>query len=646
MCGIIGILGSKIPEKSVVEKARDSMIHRGPDDCGIYYNPQEGVALGHRRLSIIDLSSAGHQPMLSNDGRYAVVFNGEIYNYLEIKKELKNSYDFKTQSDTEVLIAAYSRWGRGCLEKISGMFVFVVWDKKRKQLFAARDRLGIKPFYYSLRGDNLFFASEIKGILKISNIERKLNKQGFLDYLSYRQVLGDQTLFVGIKSLLPGHYFTYSQNREFKVRKYWDLPYKDAVKETDIDEKGAVEAARKLLEKAVHSEMVSDVPIGAFLSGGLDSSVLVALMSQFSPKPVKTFSLGFEEKGFSELEYAQLVSKYLKTDHQEFVLKGKDYLDLLPTVIKFKDGPLSTHNEIAIYVLSKELKKYITVVLSGDGADEIFAGYGRILRSGYDIERMIKAKQSGVFTARERKVLFQNFKLKYGDKIYSSVVKHFTDQYTYFPLAEKKKILNYKLFERTRRALLNENYFKIYFSEVSDLDFTDRYLNFFQKVHILGPVARLENSTMAASVEARVPYMDYKLVEFVYSLPYKYKMKWCIGQSRNKTHLLNSDQISEIYDSPKYILKEIGSKLVPAEVIKRKKMGFPVPLHSWFLKEFSGLAHDLLFSSDARSTELYNRKALAECLGNKNPKDEKQSGMNIWLLINIELWMRQSDTKI
>lgn len=634
MCGIIGVFGD-IPEQNVIEGARDTMEHRGPDDAGLYYSKKENIALGHRRLSIIDLSPAGHQPFLSNDERFVAVFNGEIYNYLEIKKELADFYDFKTKTDTEVILASYLRWGEKCLNKFNGMFALAIWDKVEQKLFIARDRFGKKPFYYYQQGESFYFASEIKGILYFDNIPRKLNKKGFLDYLSYRYVLGGETLFEGIKSLLPGHYSVIEKGKELKQVRYWELPI--VTKKEDPGEEEAIKRTTELLIESVKLRIRSDVPTGAYLSGGLDSSLVVALMSTLLNKPIKTFSIGFPEEGFSELEYAKIVANKFNTEHHEFILSGDNYFDNLLKVIKSKDLPLLSPNEVAWYILSFHLKKDITVVLSGGGADELFGGYGRIFRSGDDLERFNNLEN---FTKEDRKIFVENLKEKYPNLDFSSTINHFLNQYSYLKDSLKRKLLNPEIFN-LEDDLLNKKYFESFFTKLSGLQTAEQYLYIFQNMHLLGTLESLDSVTMPASVEARAPYVDYKLVEYVSALPMKYKIAWKSKEDEIKAKLLNSAQISEIHDTTKYLMRKIAANYLPPEIMQRKKMGFPVPLDKWFRGKFQSLAKDLLLSPESMSKVLYNQQALNDLLNHESDLVQENHGMHIWMLINVELWMRE-----
>jgi len=641
MCGIIGVLG-ELPKQEKFIKARDEMMHRGPDDAGVFYDNKDGIALGHRRLAIIDLSKSGRQPFASNDGRFILVFNGEIYNYLELRKELESWYNFKTNTDTEVLLATYIKWGEKSLQRLQGMFAFSIWDKKNKSLFIARDRLGIKPLYYAENKNSFYFSSEIKGILKFNVIPRYLNKQAFLDYLSYRYVLGKFTFFKGIYSLLPGYCAIIKKNKKIKIKKYWDLPV--ISDKYDPSEEVVLKETEDLLWKTVRSHMISDAPLGAYLSGGLDSSLLVAMMSKISSKKIKTFSIGFKEDGFNEFKYARKVAKHVDADHTEIILQGNDYVDLLQESISFKDTPLSVPNEVAVHMLSKKLKEHISVVLSGEGADELFGGYGRLFRSGYDLERIRLLQLGSDFLKNHDKVkLLYNLKLKYPILKNYSDLDHFINEYTYCDFTDKKKLLNKEYFISSKVDFKSRGYFDTINSKLSTLSLADKYIYHMQKIHIVGLLHRLDSMTMSRSVEARVPFVDHKLVEYVSALPLKYKIAWKSDRDKKLALLENSNQISEIHDITKYILRKIASKYLPVSIIKRKKVGFPVPLDEWFNGDFSNMAKEILLSNNALSKDLYNVDVLKKVLNNNvnNNLSTNFKSLNIWMLINMEIWMKK-----
>ncbi|MAZ41040.1 asparagine synthase (glutamine-hydrolyzing) [bacterium] len=600
MCAIIGLLGA-IPEKTSIIKARDTMEHRGPDDAGLYYEPENNIALGHRRLSIIDLSKKSAQPFVSADGRFVITYNGELYNYKEIKKELSKDFSFTTESDTEVLLNAYIKWGAKCLDKFNGMFAFAIWDKETEELFLVRDRFGIKPLFYFQNTDTFYFASEVKGILSFG-IPKKLNKRALIDYLSYRYPLGGETFFEGIYALLPGHSMVLKKGQKPVVAPYWKL---STERKIDPGKKEALAVAKKLLETAVRYRMISDVSVGAYLSGGLDSSVIVGLMSKFSDKQIKTFSAGFREDEFNELPYAREVSKIFNTDHHEIVFEREGYFDALRDVVAQKDAPLLSPNEVPWSLLSKKLKEDITVVLSGGGADELFAGYGRIFRDA------------------------ENYQ-----KSHKTLKEHFFANYPYIPNELTKRLVKKEFYSDE----VSNKYFDI-FNELKHLEPSDQYLYIFQNMHLLGTLSHLDNVTMSYSVEGRVPFVDHRLVEYVSSLPLDYKMRWKSDDAKEKAKNLPVNEVSGILDTPKYLLKEIAKEMLPPELIERKKMGFPVPLDRWLRGESKTLAEKLLLAEDSRTKEIFNEEEVrGVCDGD--------SGLHIWMLINIEIFMRQHDMTV
>ena len=435
MCGIAGIVNLEsgiAPDSLVIERMTDSMVHRGPDGRGFFSDHH--VAFGHRRLKIIDLSEAARQPMWDESKRYCITFNGEIYNYLELREDLlQKGYTFFSDSDTEVLLKAYIEYGISCIQKFIGMFAFAIYDKQTEKTIIVRDRIGVKPLFYSVFDGRLLFGSEIKAILQYPGFRYGLNKDAVSSYLSYRYPVGTWTLFDNVHSLLPGHYMEVS-NGNWSVHQYYELP---VIKEKeDMGEEFYLKKLRELMTSSVKYRMIADVPFGAYLSGGLDSSVVVALMSGLTSEPVKTFTIGFADEGYNEFSFAKQVADRYRSDHHEITLSAENYLDTMRKLIRFKDAPLGVANEPALHVMSAELKKFITVVLSGEGADEIFGGYGRIFRSPYDLERM---KQAG---PDQDKILANNLALRYGNKIFQNAREHFLYLYQYLKWEDKKQFLS------------------------------------------------------------------------------------------------------------------------------------------------------------------------------------------------------------
>jgi asparagine synthase (glutamine-hydrolysing) len=647
VCGIAGIYSfnhSKDFLNIYVDKMCQSMDHRGPDDKGRNVLSLPGgwfCALGHRRLSILDTSKAGRQPMTNEDKSKWIIHNGEVYNFQEIRKELESlGYRFKSGTDTEVILKAYDAWDTDCVKRFNGMWSFAIVDISNGRLLISRDRLGIKPLYFTWVENTLLFASEIKAFFEFPDVPRELNLLGLSDYLSYRYVLGVDSLYKRIQSLLPGHNLCI-ESGEAKANQYWELPILPT--KNDPGEKEVIEQTADLFKKSVIYRMISDVPLGAYLSGGIDSSAVVAEMAKISSHPVKTFTIGFEEDGFNEFAHARKVSDYFKTDHHEILLQKEDYLNLLPEVIGNKDAPLSVPNEVAVYVLSEELKKYITVVLSGEGADELFGGYGRIFRSALDFKK-IEALRNGTSTlsSEEANKLNENLRNRYNDMDYGSPLIHFLKQYSYIPNAEKKALLNMEVLKLVGQDILNLTYFESYFNKLEGLDLHEKYIWLFQKIHLLGLLHRLDANTMAYAVEGRVPFVDHDFVEYVNALPLHYKIRWKSSTSEEETKLLNCNQISETHDIPKYLLRELFRKKLPPMVIKRKKLGFPVPVSQWFKdRKINELTREMLLSPNSRSRSIFERSTLESWLDSSAPKSVSRHGLVLWMLLNIEIWMRR-----
>lgn len=641
MCGILGkiSLGANISENSsTFIKSLELQHHRGPDDSDIYKD--EEFIFGHRRLSIIDLDSHAKQPMVSDCGNYILVYNGEIYNYQEIKTELiEKGYSFHTVSDTEVLLNAFIEYGIDCIQQLIGMFAFTIYDRLTKEYYIVRDRLGIKPLYYSKDNDNLIFSSEIKSILKLDKKKRELDHKAVSSYLSFRYPILNNTFFKDIHSLAPAHYIKLTKSN-FEIVEYWNVVDQFKEQENDRGEDYYQLRLRDLLESSVKYRMISDVPFGAFLSGGVDSSVITALMAKNSSEPIKTFTIGFEEEGFNEFKYANIIAEKYGTDHKEIVLSGKNYIETMEKLIEFKDAPLSVPNEVPLYLMSKELKKYITVVLSGEGADEIFGGYGRIFRSPYDFERM-KELDASELSESEKKEFTTNFIKKYLTDSFDNEIDHFMNIYSYTVFEDKKELLNEDFPLDVMETELIEK-FMFYFDELKDESYYNKLMYAFEKNHIVGLLHRVDTSTMAASVEARVPFVDHRLVEFAFTIPLKYKLKWASEESKKISRVLMSDRISEEFDIPKYILKKSYEDMIPKELLYRKKMGFPVPLNDWFGGHFNEYAKKILLSKEAKERNIYNTTNIENWLNSDRLSSDHSFAMKIWMLINIEIFMQRN----
>jgi len=629
MCGIAGILnyqGGGISTE-VLSKMTDSLIHRGPDDRGVYAN--DFIGLGHRRLAIIDLEG-GRQPMCDMSGRFHLTYNGEIYNYKELRRELESLHHcFRTYSDTEVLLHACMQWGQRAPEKLNGMFAFAFWDDQEKQLLLARDRLGIKPLYYTNNEHYLLFASEIKAILEFPGLPARPNLQTIAFYLShYQTVMGDETLFKGINSLEAGCTMLVEPGK-MTHRRYWRLPIVPESEKQDRGESYYTEGVRHLLSVSLQRRMISDVPLGAYLSGGVDSAILVGLMAESSKLPVKTYAIGFEEEGFNEFKYSDMVASAWGTDHTQIVIEEDDYFKALGEVIAFKDGPLSVPNEVPLYLMSKVLKNSITVVISGEGSDELFAGYGGILRSPFDYLRSLPEAN---LPAKQQK-LFEKAMLRlYGRTQFKDEVDHFLSVYSWMKPEELRTIFHPDHFQRMRGFPSIKNFWLNQFSKVKELDIYDKYLYLMETVHLPGLLGRLDNTTMAASVEGRVPFTDPELLDFVSHIPFKYKLRWNSPMYESMCARLNSFEIAETMDTTKYILKRSFVDKVPPEILFRKKYSFPVPLNHWF---GSSLLDRLLDYTETSLPDFLSRQGIIDWLGKANDADK---ALKTWMVLNLIMW--------
>ena len=628
MCGIAGIFSSQGGiSTDVLQRMTDSLEHRGPDGRGIYID--ESIGLGHRRLAIIDLQG-GKQPMSDESGRFHLTYNGEIYNYKDLRRELEaKGHRFRTLSDTEVLLHACMEWGYRAIEKFNGMFAFGFWDKQERRLLLARDRSGIKPLFFHQAGDDFIFASEIKAILQYPGIQREPNLQTIAYYLShYQTVMGNETLFKGINSLEPGRYLIVEDGKVYK-RKYWMLPVIPEEEKEDKGEDYYVEGVRNSLTESLKRRLISDVPLGAYLSGGIDSAILVGLMSEYSDSPVKTFSVGFDEEGYNEFRFSDMVAAAWGTDHTQIAMEEEDYFDTLDEVIRIKDAPLSVPNEVPLYLMSKVLKESITVVISGEGADELFAGYGGITRSPIDY---IRSQPDSNLPPKQRKLLNKALMRLYGKTEFSDELDHFLTVYSWMKPDEIEAIFRADVYTGMHGFPGLRNFWLNQFSRIKNLDQYNKYLYLMESVHLQGLLGRLDNTTMGASVEGRVPFTDPDLMQFVSQIPFKYKLHWNSPMYENMCARLNSFEITETLDTTKYILKRSFVDRVPPEVLFRKKYSFPVPLNNWFS---SKLLTQLLEMTETCLPDFFDKQGIINWLGSAPDSDKP---LKSWMLLNLMKW--------
>jgi len=623
MCGINGF---NFQDKKILNEMNAATHHRGPDGTGIFSDSK--VSLGHNRLAIIDLSERGKQPMSNSDESVWITFNGEIYNYQEIRKELENKYKFRSQSDTEVIIQAYQEWGTECVNKFNGMWAFCIYDKKKNILFLSRDRFGKKPLHYYYDGKKFIFSSETKALFK-HPIKKVLNVKAIPSYLSYRQVLGEETFFVGIKKLLPAHnlIFDLNQNKIASIKEYWDLkPH-----EISIDENKAAHQLEEHLIKSVAYRKISDVPLGIILSGGLDSSIITALLAQMEKDPINTFTVKFKEKGYDETEFAKKVAEQYKARYFEVLLETKGFLDLMEDYSEYKDEPIGVPNEVALYLLSKKIKEKVTVALSGEGADEIFEGYGRKFSSARDYEILKKLKNNPRGKEIYKKEFSELYK-KYEGKFFESETEHFLFEYGYWTEPDKEAVLLSNI-NHDFSYLFEQNFGKY------DMPYQKKISYFFAKMHLPGLLMRLDSASMASAVETRAPFLDYHLAQYVFNLPSRYKTKWTISDSEVLSLNKTGDHLSEKENVPKYLLKEVSRKYLPRSIVDRIKQGFPLPLSEWFVRDFKKIAQEMLLSKESRIRPFVNQDKLAEWL--ESDPEGKRFGQKVWMLLSLEIWLRK-----
>ncbi len=631
MCGITGFFNPLGIDNNLelINKMTDSLTHRGPDSRGIYID--NICAFGHRRLSIIDLAT-GHQPMWDNEKSVCTIFNGEIYNFLEIRKELEElGIKFNTKSDTEVIIYSYKYWGEEFIEKLNGMFSIAIYDKKKKSLYLYRDRLGIKPLYYTFYNNNIVFSSEPKALF-FFGIEKKINLKALSHYLtSHNFNLNEETLFENIFLLEKSTFIKFNKNG-LKKKKYWSLDFQENIK----DENFYINELKDKLEYSTKIRLISDVELGSFLSGGVDSSILVSIIKNNLPKNLKTFSIGFKEEDFNEFEYSDIVKELFNIEHYKIIFNENDYFNLNEELIKFKDFPLNVPNEVLIYQLSKKLKEQITVVLSGEGADELFGGYGLILRAAHDYAKIFLLNRCPDFFNKDVNDFIKKKLLNYYKKInFNSIYEFLYEIYSIFNLNEKKYLFQENYFKNIENDNFIKINFKKIFNECEKESYYDKILYFLNFYHLEGLLLRLDNATMAASVESRVPFVDYKLVEFGFNIPFEYKVKWKSNENISDAIISTANEICEHFDITKYILRKSFKDKLPEKILNRNKFSFPVPLNDWFNKKFKNYLINKFKYKNSYFYEYFNYDNVNEWINNVS---YGKNGLKIWMLLNLKLW--------
>ena len=624
MCGIAGFVdlwaASEIRVRDERAQTLDNMCrvirHRGPDDQGVIV--MDGVALGMRRLSIIDLSG-GRQPISNEDRAVTIVFNGEIYNYRDLQAELQiRGHRLETNSDTETIVHSYEEYGAACVESLRGMFSFAIWDDREKKLFIARDRVGKKPLYYSVtRQGTLVFGSELKSLLEHPEVTREINPDAIDAYFSLGYVPDPLAIFKNIEKLPPGHHLTF-QNGRLSIERYWDFKYEtngNGHREDDY-----FDELRALLDEAVKIRLVSDVPLGAFLSGGIDSSTVVALMARHMDQPVKTFSIGFNEDSYNELKYARLTARKFGTEHHEFLVTP-EICDVVDELAWHFDEPFADSSAIPTYMVSKLAREHVTVVLTGDGGDELFAGYTRYLtqqkRRGFNF--VPSAIRKGLMDPVSRLLPHGALGRNYLYNVSLDSIDRYLDSVSIFT-GPNKNLLYTSDF---KGSLHDDSQMSSFFNELSDNVKTsaslDSLLYIDSKTYLPGDIlTKVDRASMAVSLEARVPLLDHKLIEFVTRIPAGMKMAGL---------------------ETKHVFKQAVSDLIPAEILNRPKQGFGVPIEQWINRQLRSRIRDTL--SDPRTQQRgYVSRSHVEVLLGEHESGRRDHSMALWSLLMLELWHR------
>ncbi len=620
MCGISGFV-ERLPgenRNATIRRMSDAIAHRGPDGHGYYQD--DWASLGHRRLSIIDVA-AGNQPMTNETGDLWIVYNGEIFNHAALREQLERAgHRYVSRCDTETILHAWEQYGEDCVSHFRGMFSFAIWDKTRRQLFCARDRLGIKPFYYFWNGRTFVFASEIKALFGHPSVSPSLRTSALPEYFTFGYGSGEETMFEGIRKLMPGHTLLLEMNREPSIRKYWDVPNPAPEDGSRTDGEWIAETRRRV-EESVEMRLMSDVPLGMFLSGGVDSSAIAAMIRRMTDGPVKTFSVGYAEAPFSELSYAAEVARLIGTDHHEVVIGMEDFFSALPRLVWHEDEPIAWPSSVSLHFVSQLAAREVKVVLTGEGSDELFAGYGRYgwtrlnlqLLSAYQrlapasLRRIVRSQiATNPMLSRDiRRKLGHSF-LGREESIESLYVDNF---YSPFPAAERAQLL------KQSQGGEYDNFLG-YWNSRSSGSLLQRMLFTDQKTYLVELLMKQDQMSMASSIESRVPFLDHTLVEFAMSVP-----------DRLKIHV----------NTQKHIFKEAVSDLLPAGIVHRRKMGFPTPLRQWLREPRALPLLDSLLDPEGLLASCCDQDTVRTLIRD-HVAGTHDGTDRIWSLLNLQIW--------
>jgi asparagine synthase (glutamine-hydrolysing) len=630
MCGIAGIVAADRLREDEHQRAvmmRDVMAYRGPDGAGLHVD--EHAALAHRRLSIVDLSG-GHQPLANEDGTIWLTYNGEIYNHASVRPMLEAAgHRYRTRSDTETIVHAYEEWGDDCVHRFRGMFAFALWDAPRRRLLLVRDRLGVKPLYWTVVDGRLLFASEIKAILESGLIHARPNPRVISEVLATRYTSSAETMFLGIHKLLPGHRLVFEDGR-VRIDQYWDLPLDGA--DPDLERRPdaeLVERFRDLLQESVRLRLMADVPLGMFLSGGIDSSAVAALMSREMDRPVRTFSVAFADRAYSELTYARQVARAIGADAHEILIDDKDFFGALPRLLWHEDEPIAHPSSVPLHFVSALAREHVKVVLTGEGSDELLAGYGKYPRSllnwkaGTLYERMLPAPARAMVASS----LVPRLPTRlghYAQRSFLAVPRNpaamFFDNFAGMPLRLQRELLDPSILNEHPYVSSLEYYARP--SSPTGADGVDGVLNRLLytdvKTYLVELLMKQDQMSMSTSIESRVPFLDHVLVEFAARLPARMKLNGF---------------------TTKRVLREAVRGVLPESILNRPKMGFPVPFAAWVQGPWGQVAADVLLDGRTRQRGLIQPKAVAR-LVDGHRAGRRAGGDAIWALLNLELWFR------